>query len=195
MDVSRSRRSEDGLSDEALLTALGVGNRHAAAAFVRRFQHAVYGLAVTIVGDPGLAEDVAQEAFVKAWHHAEAFDPRRGSVKGWLLVITRNLAIDALRLHRPSPAEPDAVVALLGAGPDAGPDERAVRSEERRELRRALEQLTLPQRRAVVLSVFGGQSAAEIAASEGIPLGTAKTRIRDGLLRLRWLVAAEVRQP
>jgi RNA polymerase sigma-70 factor (ECF subfamily) len=197
MDVRRSRRSEDALSDEALLTALGVGDQQAAAAFVRRFQHVVYGLAATIVGDSALAEDVAQEAFARAWRHAEAFDPRRGSVKGWLLVITRNLAIDALRLHRPSPTDPDAVIALLGAGGGSGPgpDDRAVQSEERRVLHRALEQLTMPQRRAVVLSVFGGRSASEIAASEGIPLGTAKTRIRDGLLRLRGLVAPEARQP
>jgi RNA polymerase sigma-70 factor (ECF subfamily) len=157
----------------------------------------VYGLAVTIVGDAALAEDVAQEAFARAWRHAEAFDPRRGSVKGWLLVITRNLAIDALRLHRPSPTDPDTVIALLGAGSGSGPgpDDRAVQSEERRVLHRALEQLTMPQRRAVVLSVFGGRSASEVAASEGIPLGTAKTRIRDGLLRLRGLVAPEARQP
>jgi RNA polymerase sigma-70 factor (ECF subfamily) len=197
MDVRRSRRPEDALSDEALLASLGVGDQQAAAAFVRRFQHAVYGLAFTIVGDAALAEDVAQEAFARAWRHAEAFDGRRGSVKGWLLVITRNLAIDALRLHRPAPADPDAVIALLGAGTasGAGPDERAVQNEQQRSLRRALEQLTLPQRRAVVLSVFGGRSASEIAESEGIPLGTAKTRIRDGLLRLRGLVAAEVRRP
>lgn len=193
--MRRGRRSEEGLSDEALLTALGLGDQRAAAAFVRRFQSAVYGLAITILGDAALAEDVAQEAFTRAWRHAEAFDARRGSVKGWLLVITRNLAIDTLRLHRPSPADPDSVVALLGAGAQAGPDDLAVRSEDRRVVHRALEQLPVAQRRAVVLSVFGGRSAAEIATVEGIPLGTAKTRIRDGLIRLRSLVAAQAVRP
>src|SRR4051812_46023868 len=84
-------------SDEALLAALAAGDEEAAVAFVRRYQRRVYGLAVTLLGDRDLADDVAQEAMVRAWRHAAAFDVRRGSVSTWLLAITRNLAIDALR--------------------------------------------------------------------------------------------------
>src|SRR3954447_11859401 len=108
--------SADALSDEALLAGLGAGDRRAAAAFVERFERRVYGLALTIVGDAALAEDIAQEALTRAWRHAEAYDPRKGAVATWLLTITRNLAVDSLRLRRPDPREPDEVADLLGAG-------------------------------------------------------------------------------
>ena len=86
--------------DDALLAGFAVGDSDAAAAFIRRHQRRVFGLALAVVGDPVLAEDVAQEAFARAWRHAGAYDPRRGSVPTWLLTITRNLAIDAARLRR-----------------------------------------------------------------------------------------------
>ena len=88
------------VSDETLVAGLASGDRDAASAFVQRFQRRVFGLARTIVTDDRAAEDIAQEAFVRAWKHAGAFDPRRGSVIGWLLTITRNLAIDAVRVRR-----------------------------------------------------------------------------------------------
>src|SRR5712671_1342243 len=96
----------DGLSDEALLAGLGSGNPDAAAAFVRRFQSRVYGLAVTMLHDRDLADDVAQETFVRAWRHAATYDARRGRVPSWLLTIARNLAIDRARL-RPVTELPD----------------------------------------------------------------------------------------
>ena len=82
------------MSDETLVAGLASGDRDAASAFVQRFQRRVFGLARTIVFDDRAAEDIAQEAFVRAWKHAGAYDPRRGSVVGWLLTITRNLAIE-----------------------------------------------------------------------------------------------------
>src|SRR3954467_3716151 len=106
--------SADALSDEALLAGLGAGDRRAAAAFVERFERRVYGLALTIVGDAALAEDVAQEALTRAWRHARACDPRRGAVATWLLTITRNLAIDAVRMHRADPRQPGDIVDLIG---------------------------------------------------------------------------------
>jgi RNA polymerase sigma-70 factor (ECF subfamily) len=87
------------------------------------------------------------------------------------------------------------VVALLGAASEKGPAELAVRAEEQRGLVAALGQVSAGQRRAVVLSVFGGRTAAEIASIEGIPLGTVKTRIRDGLTNLRRLLASEAMRP
>ncbi len=86
-------------SDEALLAGFASGDPTAEAAFVRRFQRRLFGLAVTMVGEDEAA-DVAQEAFVRAWRHAGAFDPRRGSVATWLSTITRNLALDHLRARR-----------------------------------------------------------------------------------------------
>ncbi len=182
------RRFEN-LSDEALLAGLGMGDARVAAAFVSRFQRRVFGLALSIVGDPALAEDVAQEALTRAWRHAQAYDPRRGAVATWLLTITRNLAIDALRLHRPTPTEPDTLADFADASLERGPAEAAVSAEEGRGVRAALGLLPVDQRRALVLSAFHGRTAREVGEIEGIPLGTAKTRIRAGLSKLRVILA------
>jgi len=101
-----------GRSDEDLLAGFAASDPTASAAFVERFQRRVYGLALTVVGEPRAAEDVAQEAMVRAWRHGEAFDPRRGSVVTWLLTITRNAAIDALRVRRPVAIDPDDLIAI-----------------------------------------------------------------------------------
>lgn len=173
------------LADDALLAGLGSGDPGATVAFVRRFQPRVLGLAITMLADRAAAEDVAQEALVRAWRHAVAYDARRGSVATWLLTITRNLAVDAIRGGRSAPTDPEVLVQMIGASDVAGPDAAAVTSEEVRRLRAALVGLPEPQRRAVVLARFGGLTAAQVAEHEGIPLGTAKTRVRDGLQRLR----------
>jgi RNA polymerase sigma-70 factor (ECF subfamily) len=178
-----------GLSDEALLAGMGAGARAATETFVKRFQARVFGLAVSIVGDPSVAEDIAQEALLRAWRNAGAYDPRRGSVSTWLLTITRNLAIDALRLHRARPTDPDALARIDLPSTDPEPAEAAVAAEIARDVQGALTLVPLDQRRAVVLSAFYGRTAREIASMEGIPLGTAKTRIRTGMLRLRALLA------
>jgi|SRR5436190_12919503 len=191
--VHNSPRS-DALSDESLLAGLGAGNRRAAAEFVRRFERRVYGLALTVVGDPSLAEDIAQEALTRAWRHAEAYDPRRGAVATWLLTITRNLAVDALRMRRSDPRAPSDFASLIDVGDSAelGPAEAAIASDEGTAVRAALGLLPVEQRRALVLSAFQGRTAREIAEVEGIPLGTAKTRIRAGLIRLRLVMAEEL---
>src|SRR5919201_4857810 len=111
------------VSDDALLAGLATGDSDAATAFVQRFQRRVFGLAVTILGDPRAAEDIAQEAFVRAWRHAGAYDPRRGTVATWLLAITRNLAIDSIRVRRPVAVDPDAILALDLTEPEPLPDE------------------------------------------------------------------------
>jgi RNA polymerase sigma-70 factor (ECF subfamily) len=176
------------LSDEALLEGMGLGERAAASAFVKRFQARVYGLALSIVGDPLLAEDLAQEALTKAWRNAGAYDPRRGAVATWLLTITRNLAIDALRLHRARPADPHAMLIFDIPSQDPGPAEAALVADTARGVRGAVAQLPIDQRRALVLAAFHGRTAKEIADMEGIPLGTAKTRIRAGMIKLRALL-------
>lgn len=173
------------VADDALLAGLGTGDADATAAFVRRFQSRVFGLAVTMLGDRAAADDVAQEAFVRAWRHAGAYDARRGSVATWLLTITRNLAVDALRAGRSTPMDPDVLVGVVGAAGGPGPDDAAATGDDVARLRRALAALPEQQRRAVVLARFGGLTAQEIGEREGVPLGTAKTRVRDGLLRLR----------
>lgn len=172
------------LSDDALLAGLGAGDEQVSRAFVRRFQHRVYGLALAIVGDPGTAQDVAQEAFVRAWRFASSYDARRGPVITWLLTITRNAGIDVLRVRRPEPIDPESMLALQTPSADPHPDAVAVMSEECDRLRDALAALPEDQRRAVAFAAYAGRTAREVSEIEGIPLGTAKTRIRTGLLRL-----------
>ena len=105
-------RSDDSPSDEALLFGLGQGDPVAGTTFVRRYQGRVYGLARSIVGDSTQAEEVAQEALIRAWRRASSYDARRGSVSTWVLTITRNLAVDALRRKGARPADPQAVIFL-----------------------------------------------------------------------------------
>ena len=173
------------LSDEALLAGLGSGDATLEKAFVARFQGRVYGLAVSLVRDPALAEDIAQEALLRAWRHASVFDPRRGAVVTWVLSITRNLAIDALRLRRALPIDPAASL-LVGLEDQArGPDDAAVASDVAVQVRSAVAALPADQRRALVMAAFYGHTALEISVAEGIPLGTAKTRIRAAMTKLR----------
>jgi RNA polymerase sigma factor (sigma-70 family) len=171
----------DGLSDETLLAGLGSGNPDAAAAFVRRFQSRVYGLALTMLRDSDLADEVAQETFVRAWRHAASYDPRRGRVPAWLLTIAHNLAIDRARIRPVTPTDPDIIASRLDISEhDAMPD-----LGERDRLRRAVAALPDEQRRALVLAVYAGRTAREISELDDMPLGTVKTRIRTAMLKLR----------
>jgi RNA polymerase sigma-70 factor (ECF subfamily) len=170
------------------MAAMALGENSAAVTFVRRYQRRVFGLAYSMVGDTGVAEDVAQEAMLRVWRHAPVFDPRRGSVASWVLTITRNLAIDALRLRRAVPTDPDDFAAAAGVGNGREPEDVARMLDARRIVRNALGGLPAEQRRAVVLAAVYGRTAQEISESEGIPLGTAKTRIRTALIRLRSVV-------
>jgi RNA polymerase sigma factor (sigma-70 family) len=176
---------ENGLSDEDLLAGMAVGDQDATVAFVRRYQRRVYGLAHAMTGDTGVAEDVAQEALIRVWRHAPVFDPRRGSVTSWVLTITRNLTIDALRLRRAVPTDPDDFAATALVSLEHNPEDAVQRGDVRHQVRDALSVLPNEQRRAVVLASVYGRTALEISEIEDIPLGTAKTRIRTGLLRLR----------
>jgi RNA polymerase sigma factor (sigma-70 family) len=177
----------DRLSDETLLAGLGSGDPDAAAAFVRRFQSRVYGLALTMLHDPGLAEDVAQETFVRAWRFAATYDARRARVPTWLLTIARNAALDRARTRPATPLDPGAIVARLDvAEPTAGLD-----LPDRDRLRSALAALPADQRRALVLAAYGGRTAREIAEFDGLPLGTVKTRIRAAMSKLRATLGVE----
>jgi RNA polymerase sigma factor (sigma-70 family) len=176
------------VTDEALLAGLAAGDAEAATALVRRFQARIFGLASTMTGDASAAEEIAQETFVRVWRHAAAYDARRGRVSTWLLSITRNLAIDHLRGRRAEPIDPG----------DAAARERALWTamraaddvEQISDLRDELAALPDEQRRALLLASLFGYTAAEISAIDGIPLGTAKTRIRAAMMKLRDLEEA-----
>jgi RNA polymerase sigma factor (sigma-70 family) len=174
----------DGLPDETLLAGLGAGDADLALAFVRRFQRIVFGVAVGVIGDPAAAEDVAQQAFEQAWRHAQMYDSRRGSVRAWLTTIARNLAVDVLRARTSAPVDPDDLPALLTAVTET-PERVAVANDRAAGLRRELGRLPAPQARAVAMAGIYGMTARQIADAEAVPLGTAKTRIRDGMQKLR----------
>ena len=171
-------------ADEGLLAGLGAGDAELAVAFVRRFQRIVFGVALAVTGDPATAEDVAQQAFEQAWRHASLYDSRRGSVRTWLTTITHNLAIDVVRARSALPMDPDDLPVLLAAMTES-PERLAVANDSAAGLRRALTRLPVPQARAVAMAGIYGMTAKQVADTEGIPLGTAKTRIRDGMQRLR----------
>lgn len=183
MDLfSRADRTDDA----SLIAGFAIGDERAATAFVRRFQDPVYGLAFSVTRDSGLAEDVSQEVFVRAWRAAAGYDARRASVLTWLLTITRNAAIDAIRTKRPTPVGEEILDPLIAATLRiGGAEELAMLSLESRRAVERLRTLPVEQARAVALVVIGGCTAAEVGRRESIPLGTAKTRIRTGLHRLR----------
>lgn len=172
------------MNDDALLAGLSTGSSEVALAFVRRFQRPVFGVALAVLGDPVLAEDVAQQTFERAWRRASSFDASRGSVRTWLTTIAHNLAIDAARARRPAPLDPTDLIRLLGPGRE-DPEQRSLQTEATSELRAALAELPPEQARAVVMAGVYALTAQEVADAEGIPLGTAKTRIRAAMTKLR----------
>ncbi|MGC0252406.1 RNA polymerase sigma factor [Pseudactinotalea sp. Z1748] len=187
--VSRADRADDA----ALLAGLALDDPAVSAAFVRRFQSAVFGMAVSITRDAALAQDVSQEVFVRVWRAAGSYDLRRASVLTWLLTITRNAAIDAVRARRAEPTDDLVLDRLLHETLSSAPDleESAVHRLETEQAIRRLHRIAPEQARAVVLAVVGGCTAAEVSRREQIPLGTAKTRIRTGLRRLRGEMAVD----
>jgi RNA polymerase sigma-70 factor (ECF subfamily) len=177
------------LSDEALLAGLGSGDPEAAAAFVNRYQRRVFGMTLSILRDRQAAEEAAQEAFVRAWRHASTYDPRKGTVAAWLVMIARNVSIDMLPSHRPYPVDPEVLLDLQDPGPSQEPGPSQDRDSQLAPvsgpMREALMRLPAEQRRALVLAVFYGYTAREVSEQDGTPVGTVKTRIRAALMRLR----------
>ena len=177
------------LSDEALLAGFRARDPIASAAFVRRFQTRVFGLVLTILGDRADAEEATQEAFLRAWRRAEAYDPRRGAVATWLLSIARNVAIDRVRGRRSEPVDIDPAALLEGAA-DCGEslEEQRIAADDAAQLWDAIATLPAEQRRALLLAAFAGRTAREIGALDGTPIGTVKTRIRMAMLKLHGLL-------
>jgi RNA polymerase sigma factor (sigma-70 family) len=172
------------VSDEALFAGYAAGDPDAAAVFVRRFQVQVYGLAHAIVPVPSDAEDVAQEAFVRAWRYAASFDERRGSVAAWLLRVTRNVALDHLRARgrRPEP------IGELPADLLVDPADLADTVGRRADVARVaglMRSLPDAQREALVAVALLGLTTREVSQMASVPQATVKTRVRLALRKLR----------
>jgi RNA polymerase sigma-70 factor (ECF subfamily) len=179
------------LADEDLMTLVERRDADAFAVLYDRHGGAAYSLAHRIVGNPGLAEDVTQEAFLSVWRSGARFDAARGSVRSWTLGIVRNRAIDALR--RASSQAPKLDFdddALLEGQPAAElTDSEAIRRETSRRVRGALTELPSEQSEVIGLAYFGGFTHSEIADVLGMPLGTVKGRMRLGLEKIRVTLA------
>src|SRR6202034_581725 len=143
---------DSGSTDEALLSGMAMGDQAAAVVFVRRYQRRIFGLAYSMTNDASVTEEVAQKALIRVWRHAPVFDHRRGSVTSWVLTITRNLTIDALRMRRAIPTDPDDFAAQAHISLENNPEDGIRRLDLSSTLRSALSQLPPEQRRAVVLA-------------------------------------------
>ncbi len=184
----RRTRGEDREADEQAIRLLAAGDADALGPLYDRHSRPVFALVSRIVEDQGEAEDVVQEVFSQAWRQASRYDASRGSVAAWLLMMARSRAIDRVRSRRAQPDGaqlPEERTAIDLPDPGAGQEIAVLTDEQIQRLRIALEKLPLVQRLAIELAYYEGLSQTEIAARLEQPLGTVKTRIRLGLLKLR----------
>jgi RNA polymerase sigma-70 factor, ECF subfamily len=184
----RRKRALAALADEELMVLVARKEIEAFELFYERHAGAAYSLAHRIVGDPRLAEDVTQEAFLSIWRSESGFDAARGSVRGWTLGIVRHRAIDAIRREGAKRVPPldlrsEELLQLEAAAEET--ESEAIRRDSARRLRGALEELPAEQARVIELAYFGGFSQAEIAQMLGVPIGTVKGRARLGLEKMR----------
>lgn len=168
-----------------LLARSGRGDRDAFAELYDATSARFHGLALRVVRDPAQAEEVTQEAYLEIWRSSARFDPGRGSAVSWMLTIVHRKAVDRVRSAE-SASRRDATYHQRNQVVDHDSTADAAQASlEARRVRGALAQLTDVQRQALELAYFGGYTHTEVAALLDLPVGTAKTRIRDGLIRLR----------
>jgi RNA polymerase sigma factor (sigma-70 family) len=174
-------------ADEALLDRLMARDERALEEVVEAHKALVYGMARRILVDAGLSEEVAQDTFLALWRRPGSFDPARGTLQGFLMGVARNKAIDVVRREETRRRARDELMSEQEMTSGTPPATEAV--DERQRVTAALVRLTAPQKEAVVLAYYGGRTYREVAEELGIPEGTAKTRLRDGLAKLRELLA------
>ena len=184
--LARISQGGDPAVDQRLVERMASGDGAALRTLYDQHARGLFSLAVRILRSQQDAEDLVQEVFVQAWRQAIRYDPSRGTVAAWLLTQTRSRAIDKLRSRRARPEGAEVEGALeRQRDPAAGADVEVVRLEQADAVRRALDGLPHPQRAALELAYYEGLTHVEIADRLEEPLGTVKTRIRQGLLRLR----------
>ncbi len=173
---------EDPERDRALMRLVCEHNESALTALYDRYAAMVNGLALSILRNPSLAEEVTHDVFLRVWQQPTAYDPARGSFAGWLMRVARNRAIDLLRKRREDPlgaVEVDSASWI--ADPAPGPEEQAITGLHRQEVRSALDDLAPDQRQLLELAYFTGLSQSQIAEHLQRPLGTVKSQIRSAM--------------
>ncbi|MGE0819046.1 MAG: ECF RNA polymerase sigma factor SigK [Candidatus Nanopelagicales bacterium] len=194
MELSVSSPPGQPGGDDPLAALLARSSRGDESAFAELYDLTAgkaFGLARRVVRDPAQAEEVAQEAYLEIWRQSARFDPARGSALAWMLTIVHRRAVDRVRSAESAQAR-DRRYAAIGDGPAYDEvEEAATATLDRARVRRALETLTDVQREAVTLAYYGGYTHREVSDLLGVPLGTVKTRMRDGLIRLRDTLGVE----
>lgn len=175
---------------EGLLARVARGDEAAFEKVYEQVSGPVYGLVLRVLRDPAQSEEVAQEVLVEVWRSASRFDPRRGSGTAWVMTMAHRRAVDRVRSAQAAGDRE------RRANPSPGPeyDEVAEQVEtrlDRERVRRCMSSLTELQRESVTLAYYGGYSYREVAELLNLSLGTIKTRMRDGLIRLRDCLGVE----
>jgi RNA polymerase sigma-70 factor, ECF subfamily len=179
--------------DAALMRAFAARDQGAADTLYERFASRIYGLGIVMLGSDAAAQDLVQDTFVKAFRSADRYDTTRGKLETWVLLMARSLAIDSLRRRVLEVRSLEASGTPREDDPSAQPDELAAVGDLADRAKRAMTGLSAEQRAALELAYFGGKTSAEVAELEGIPVGTAKTRIRTALIRLREAMSEDIR--
>lgn len=173
----------------ALLEKAATGDQHAFASLYDETSSLVYSLSMRMLSNVEDAEEVTLDVYNQAWRIAKTFDPMRGTVTAWLMTMTRTRALDKIRARasRQKNVDPMPVHFDAPSGDDS-PEDQSATAEQRRIVMQALAQLPEEQRHALELAYFQGMSHSELAQALGEPLGTVKTRIRLGMIKLRELL-------
>ncbi|SDH97391.1 ECF RNA polymerase sigma factor SigK [Agrococcus jejuensis] len=180
--VTPTRRATD--VDDALVRVAG-GDREAFAVVYDALSARVFGLVLRVLVDRSQAEEVTQEVFVDMWRKAKTFDPARGSSVGWALALAHSKAVDRVRSSQAQRDRDERIGIRDSVAPFDVVSESADVKVEGARVREALATLTEAHREAIVLAYYGGLTQTEIAERLETPLGTVKTRLRDGMIRLR----------
>ena len=186
MEADRNQAGSSEGTDLELIKRLALGDEVALRSFYRRYGRFVYSLAMSVLNSEMDAEEVTQEAFMRVWKHAERFDPSRSTIKGWLAMLTRRVAIDRTRSRGYKARKREVtVVAEFETTPANGPEAPHWQSHRSRQVHKAMAGLDESHQVLIRLSYFEGLSHSNMAEHLGTPLGTVKSRLREAMNQLR----------